>query len=267
MMNMEVADLRKVMESVRNEFAGTAALAAAEWKVTLPEAPCLVRVDVPAFSRMVVYLLMDALRFVPSCVTMELRVAADRRVEVCISDNGQDRFSGCMGHGYGSLVRELAEALKGELRMETVVGKGTKVVVAFAPDLSLGTAVAVGAKPEVYGEETAWSPGQQEFLDRVKRILEAHLTDTHFTVDKLAQELGLSRTAMFVKLKGMLGMTPNGFLRFFRLQKAEELLTKSELQVSEVCFQVGFSSPSYFTQCFQQQYGMKPAEYKRLKGT
>lgn len=266
-LKLAVTDIREVVESVRHPLARTAALAAVELEVELPEEPCLVWADAPALSRMLVYLLMDALCFAPSCVTLRLRVVAGREVEVCISDNGQDRFSGYTGNcaGYGPLVRLLAVAMRGELRMESVMGKGTMVAVAFAPAVSdTRTAVeSAGGRKDRCGADAPELPASQAFLDRVTGILEAHLSDMHFTVDVLAQELGMSRTAMFVKLKEVLGMTPNGFVRFFRLQKAAGLLMKKELQVSEVCFQVGFSSPSYFTRCFQQQYGMKPAEYKK----
>ena len=60
-------------------------------------------------------------------------------------------------------------------------------------------------------------------------------------------------------------MTPNDLIRIIRLKKAAELLSQNEMQVAEVCFQIGFSSPSYFTKCFQAQFGVGPAEFKRKK--
>lgn len=76
-------------------------------------------------------------------------------------------------------------------------------------------------------------------------IIESRMIDSDFSVDVLAQEIGISRTGLFTKLKAVSGMTPNDFIRIIRLKKAAVLLSQDGVQVSEACFQVGFSSPSY----------------------
>lgn len=120
-------------------------------------------------------------------------------------------------------------------------------------------------EPMIPSVSVASSQLDKAFLEKVIGIIEDKMTDSDFSVDVLAQETGISRTGLFTKLKAVSGMTPNDFIRIIRLKKAAELLSRGEVQVSEACFQVGFSSPSYFAKCFQAQFGVAPAEFKRKK--
>lgn len=120
-------------------------------------------------------------------------------------------------------------------------------------------------EPMIPSVSVASSQLDKAFLEKVTGIIEDRMTDSDFSVDVLAQEAGISRTGLFTKLKAVSGMTPNDFIRIIRLKKAAELLSQGEVQVSEACFQVGFSSPSYFAKCFQAQFGVAPTEFKRKK--
>ena len=101
------------------------------------------------------------------------------------------------------------------------------------------------------------------FMEKVAKIVEERMTDPDFTVDILAQEAGISRSGLFNKLKAIAGMTPNDYVRLIRLKKAAVLLAEEGLSSSEACFQVGFSSPSYFAKCFQTQFGVSPTEFRK----
>lgn len=120
-------------------------------------------------------------------------------------------------------------------------------------------------EPMSHLDTVAHSSLDKEFLKKIAKIVEEQMTDSDFTVDVLAQEVGISRTGLFTKIKAISGMTPNDLIRLIRLKKAAELLSHKDVQVSEACFQVGFSSPSYFTKCFQAQFGVSPTEFKRMK--
>ena len=100
-------------------------------------------------------------------------------------------------------------------------------------------------------------------MEKIAKIVEERMTDSDFTVDSLAQEVGISRSGLFAKLKAISGMTPNDYIRLIRLKKAACLLAEEGLSSSEACFRVGFSSPSYFAKCFQLQFGMSPTEFKQ----
>lgn len=100
-------------------------------------------------------------------------------------------------------------------------------------------------------------------MDNISKIIEKRMTDSDFTVDVLAQEVGISRSGLFAKIKAISGMTPNDYIRLIRLKKAAYLLKEEGVSSSEACFRVGFSSPSYFAKCFQAQFGIAPAEFRK----
>jgi signal transduction histidine kinase/ligand-binding sensor domain-containing protein/DNA-binding response OmpR family regulator len=101
----------------------------------------------------------------------------------------------------------------------------------------------------------------QQFLERMKKIVEGHLPDTTFGVEAFSEEAGLSRVQLFRKLKALTDLSPSEFIKTMRLKRAANLLAQGAGTVGDVAFQVGFSDPSYFTKAFQKQYGQTPSEY------
>lgn len=99
------------------------------------------------------------------------------------------------------------------------------------------------------------------FLDKMSRIIEENIAEPYLTVDFLAQELCMGRSNFFAKVKGISGVTPNDFIRIIRLKKAAGLLSSEDITIRETCFRVGFTSPSYFTKCFQTQFGITPSDF------
>ncbi len=104
---------------------------------------------------------------------------------------------------------------------------------------------------------------EQEFLNQLTELLENNLDDVHFGVEQLSDALAMSRSQMYRKLKALTGMTPTVFLRRFRLERAQELLIKGMGNVTEIAYEVGFSSPAYFTKCFSEQFGYLPKDVKK----
>ena len=84
-----------------------------------------------------------------------------------------------------------------------------------------------------------------------------------FTVETLGQEMAYSRMQLYRKLKNISGLSPNEFIRNYRLKRAATILQDGELSVTEVLYQVGFSNKSYFTKCFKDIYGLTPKEYSK----
>lgn len=101
----------------------------------------------------------------------------------------------------------------------------------------------------------------EEFMNKCSEIILNNIEDSEFSVNTLAQELGMSRTSVFTKIKGIIGMTPNDFIKVTRLKKACRMMVEGEYRVTEIGFLVGFSSSSYFAKCFQKQFGMLPTEF------
>lgn len=100
------------------------------------------------------------------------------------------------------------------------------------------------------------------FLREVIAIIEAHLTDGNFSVHTLAQEIGVSRTVLYRKIKHLSGLNLVEFIKAVRLKKASQLLkSHTELSVSEIAYRVGFSDPKYFSKSFKVAYKMSPTAY------
>ena len=108
----------------------------------------------------------------------------------------------------------------------------------------------------------------KEFLDRCIAIVESHLEDDDFTIKKLTQEIGMSHSNLYRKVKAISGQSVSSFIRFLRLRKAAQLMLKSNLNVNEASFQVGISDVKYFRKQFQKVFGMNPSEYiKKYRGS
>ncbi len=102
------------------------------------------------------------------------------------------------------------------------------------------------------------------FLKKINAVIKSRMDDSDFKVDQLADAVALSRTQLFRKLKRLTQMSPQKYLRFVRLETAKKLLQSNdrELNVSEVCYKVGFASKSHFTRSFQKEFGFNPSSFK-----
>lgn len=109
--------------------------------------------------------------------------------------------------------------------------------------------------------EISHNSADKEFMDKALFALEDNYRDEQFNVDRFASEIGVSRTLLNSKLQALIGQSTNKFIQSFRLQKAEELLKKTDMQVAEIAFQVGFSSSSYFVKCFRAKFGLTPKQF------
>ena len=84
-----------------------------------------------------------------------------------------------------------------------------------------------------------------------------------YSIEQLSKDLFMDRTGLYRKLSVIVGQTPSEFMRSVRLKRAAQLL-ESGLAVSDVAAQVGFGTTSYFTKCFQEEFGIKPSQYKNI---
>lgn len=106
------------------------------------------------------------------------------------------------------------------------------------------------------------TPDENDFLSMTLQIIEKNMSNPDFSVENLAQELLLSRTGMYKKILMYTGKTPNEFIRSIRLKRAAQLLEKSNQNITEIAYMVGFSNPKYFTRCFKEEYDMLPSVYQ-----
>jgi ligand-binding sensor domain-containing protein/signal transduction histidine kinase/DNA-binding response OmpR family regulator len=108
----------------------------------------------------------------------------------------------------------------------------------------------------------AGNKADELFLSKMNEIIEKNISNINFTIDALASQLCVSRSALFIKIKKQTDMTPNDLIRLIRLKKAAELLMSNNYRVNEICYCVGFTHPSYFSKCFQKQFGILPKDFR-----
>ncbi len=112
-------------------------------------------------------------------------------------------------------------------------------------------------------EELELSATDRDFIRRIDAVIEANLKNPQFGIDSLASAVNLSRSSMHRKIKGLLNLTPNDYVKLYRLKQAASLLQQPHCRINEVAEQTGFTSPSYFTKCFLFQFGVTPRQYQK----
>jgi signal transduction histidine kinase/ligand-binding sensor domain-containing protein/DNA-binding response OmpR family regulator len=105
----------------------------------------------------------------------------------------------------------------------------------------------------------------EKLIQNAIKFVEDKISDADFSVEDLSHELGMSRVHLYKKLLSLTGKAPLEFIRTIRLQRAAQLLEKSQLTISEVAYKVGFNSPKYFAKYFKEEFGMLPSAYMQSK--
>ena len=104
------------------------------------------------------------------------------------------------------------------------------------------------------------------FVDRFTELIEENLADSELSVEDLGSKMGLSRVQLYRKIKALTNYSPNELVRIARLKKAASLLASSEKTISEITYEVGFTSPSYFTKCYKEYFGESPTDFLKRRG-
>lgn len=103
---------------------------------------------------------------------------------------------------------------------------------------------------------------ESPFLERFRSILQQNLSDADFNVERIGEEMGMSRVQLYRKIKSLTGTTPVELLRKARLARGKQMLETTDKSVSEIAYDTGFSAPSYFAKCFKDEYGVSPGEIR-----
>lgn len=109
------------------------------------------------------------------------------------------------------------------------------------------------------------TPLDEQLIAKAIRVVEEHISDPEFSVEELGAAVGLSRSHLYKKLMSITGKGPAEFIRTIRLKRGRQLLEKSQLQIAEVAYAVGFNSPKRFTINFKAEFGVSPSDYLRHK--
>jgi DNA-binding response OmpR family regulator len=117
-------------------------------------------------------------------------------------------------------------------------------------------------KEALFGiEKTATHPAEEQFIEKVVKVVNDHLDSPDYNVEQFAKDLGMSRSQLFRKIKSWTSQTPLELIRTCRLKKAASLLKTQTMNVTEASFAVGFKNTSHFIDCFKKQFGKTPKEF------
>ena len=121
---------------------------------------------------------------------------------------------------------------------------------------------------ERFNKQVVFDPGELtpnsldiKLLNKVKEVVEIHLSNPDLDVSLFAQEVGMSKSILYEKLKSLTGKTINEFVSSIRLKKAAELILVGELNLSEISMEVGYLDPNYFSKSFKKHFGVVPSKF------
>ena len=117
--------------------------------------------------------------------------------------------------------------------------------------------------PDVDAETLELSVLDKEFLDKVISLVNEHIEDDSFDIDALANEVCMSRSSLYRKIKVITGMSPVELVRNTKLKRSYELLKEGRMNISQVAYAAGFSNPKYFSTCFKEQFGISPRDVNK----
>ena len=103
---------------------------------------------------------------------------------------------------------------------------------------------------------------EDQFLHKLRTAVEAQLDNAALSPEMICQLMGMSRTALHLKMTALTGMSISRYIRALRLRKARELLASSSLNISEVAYAVGFEDPKYFSRVFSEEFGIAPTKFR-----
>lgn len=123
---------------------------------------------------------------------------------------------------------------------------------------------SLATNKELTFEETAEEELENNFVQQVREIIEAHLTETQFSVQDLSKEMGMSHSQLHRKITALTGKSISNLIRSIRLNKAKELLQDHRLTIASIAYDCGFNDPDYFHRVFKKNFNMTPGEFRNL---
>ncbi|GAB1451744.1 two-component regulator propeller domain-containing protein [Draconibacterium sp.] len=113
----------------------------------------------------------------------------------------------------------------------------------------------------ISAKELTISKIDEDFMQQIIDLLEKNLDNSDFDIDSFCKHIVVSPSQLYRKIKSITGLSPNEFLRTYRLKKAAVLIQESNLNISEIAYKVGFNDALYFSKCFKKQFGTAPSLY------
>jgi len=110
-------------------------------------------------------------------------------------------------------------------------------------------------------QEVATLSEDEKFLRNIVEYIEQNILNYNLSVEEISQQMNMSRVSLYKKVLMLTGKSPIDFVRSIRLKKAVHLLETSQMTISQICYEVGFNTPKYFTKLFKDEYNTLPSIY------
>jgi AraC-like DNA-binding protein len=120
-------------------------------------------------------------------------------------------------------------------------------------------------KQEEKVEKVEVKSNNDNLMDRIMKCINENLSDPDFNVEKLTEQVGISRAQLHRKMKEITGISAGDFIRNLRLEQAARLIVENKINVTQVAYAVGFNNQTHFSTVFKKHYGMTPTEYQSKK--
>ncbi len=207
-----------------------------------------------------------AIKHIPDIIISDIMMPVKNGIELCNTLKGDE----CTSH----IPIILLTARAGEKNeIEGVkTGADDYITKPFSEDLlqlKVGKLIESRKKLQTrYSQEIILRPKDitinsvdEQFLERVQTVLDDKLIESSFSIEEFSQSVGMSRMQLHRKLKALTGLSASEFIRSQRLKLAAQLLKKSDINVSQIGYSVGFNDHAYFSKCFKEMFNCTPTEY------
>lgn len=138
-----------------------------------------------------------------------------------------------------------------KLRVHNILNNRSKIIKDF------------GKNDKVSFKQLTTSKIDEDFLNKVIDLIDKNIDNANFDMESFSKNLGVSSSQLYRKIKGIAGVSPNEFIRTYRLREAAKMIEKTSLTMTEIAYKVGFNDSLYFSKCFKKQYGVSPSKYKK----
>ena len=206
---------------------------------------------------------LEGSAFVASFTSANKAVACAQAIQAAMHDTGLDQLSTKIAVHGGQPVAGSDKLFGDTLRLAgymcNMSSKSGIVISSTVRDIILKD-----QPPQQQKNTRALSTQDEILLDTMYRKLADNWRDDSFNVAQYCRELAMSKSQLYRLSIALSGFPPNALLKDYRLEKAKELMKKKSYNISQVTFDCGFTSPSYFTKCFKKKYGLLPMTYLEL---
>ena len=173
----------------------------------------------------------------------------------------EDKVNG-LKQGADDYITKPFSATYLKARVKNLLTQRRKLQGIYRDNLMTGNATADSTEETVEEQGPEMSPNDRKFMDKLVELMEKNMDNGELVVDDLVQELAVSRSVFFKKLKTLTGLAPIEFIKEMRIKRAVQFIETGEYSMTQISYMVGINDPRYFSKCFKQKMGMTPTEYR-----